>query len=202
MIIESKPLLVIYKDKDEMILNELKKLVDTKDDNEDGSVVGTEDGTVKIVAWNEKTWLQNKKAGNTGDLADKILFIGDIKGTDKLEPVLNIKFDEHGIRYGIAGNQALLLVDVMKLYDDDSYNAFLEELRNITNLAISKKEKKRKAEKGLLSMVKYVIPYAGPILLTKDAVSNIQDIQLVREQMLFYGITKLYLNDLDSFMKA
>lgn len=193
---EPKPLLVVYKDKDEMILNQLKALVETKDDNVDGTVVGTEDGTVKIVAWNEKTWIQNKKAGNTGDLADKILFIGDIKGTDKLEPILNIKFDEHGVRYGIAGNQALLLVDIKKLMNPKNYNDFLDDLKNITNLAI--------AEKGnvlrfLMSMAKNVIPLGGGILFAKDVVNNIQ---FVREQMLFYGITKLYLNDLDSFMKA
>lgn len=193
---EPKPLLVVYKDKDEMILNQLKALVETKDDNVDGTVVGTEDGTVKIVAWNEKTWIQNKKAGNTGDLADKILFIGDIKGTDKLEPILNIKFDEHGVRYGIAGNQALLLVDIKKLMNPKNYNDFLDDLKNITNLTI--------AEKGnvlrfLMSMAKNVIPLGGGILFAKDVVNNIQ---FVREQMLFYGITKLYLNDLDSFMKA
>lgn len=193
---EPKPLLVVYKDKDEMILNQLKALVETKDDNVDGTVVGTEDGTVKIVAWNEKNWIQNKKAGNTGDLADKILFIGDIKGTEKLEPILNIKFDEHGVRYGIAGNQALLLVDIKKLMNSKNYNDFLDDLKNITNLAI--------AEKGnvlrfLMSMAKNVIPLGGGILFAKDVVNNIQ---FVREQMLFYGITKLYLNDLDSFMKA
>lgn len=192
---EPKPLLVVYKDKDEMILNQLKALVDTKDDNTDGTVVGTEDGTVKIVAWNEKTWLHNKKAGNTGDLADKILFIGDIKGTEKLEPILNIKFDEHGVRYGSAGNQALLLVDIKKLMNPQNYNAFLDDLKNITNLAIAEKVNVLKA----LSIAKNAIPWVGSILFAKDVVDNIQS---VREQMLFYGITKLYLNDLDSFMKA
>lgn len=193
---EPKPLLVVYKDKDEMILNQLKTLVDTKDDSEDGTVVGTEDGTVKIVAWNEKTWLQNKKAGNTGDLADKILFISDIKGTDKLEPVLGIKYDEHGIKYGIAGNQALIMVDVKALCAKDAYDAFLKDLNEITDLAIAKKKKK---DKNWLFVVKSEIPYVGPLLYSKEIM---EDTKLVREQMLFYGITKLYLNDLDSFMKA
>lgn len=193
---DPKPLLVVYKDKDEMILNQLKALVETKDDNTNGTVVGTEDGTVKIVAWNEKTWIQNKKAGNTGDLADKILFIGDIKGTDKLEPILNIKFDEHGVRYGIAGNQALLLVDIKKLMNPKNYNDFLDDLKNITNLAIAEKGNVLKV---LMSMAKNAIPFCGRILFAKDVVNSIQS---VREQMLFYGITKLYLNDLDSFMKA
>ena len=193
---EPKPLLVVYKDKDEMILNQLKTLVDTKDDSEDGTVVGTEDGTVRIVAWNEKTWLQNKKAGNTGDLADKILFIGNIKGTDKLEPVLSIKFNEHGVKYGIAGNQALIIVDHKALRAKEDYDAFLKDLNEITDLAIAKKKKKNK---NWFFVAKSAIPYIGPVLFSRDM---FDDAKLAREQMLFYGITKLYLNDLDGFMKA
>ena len=193
---EPKPLLVVYKDKDEMILNQLKTLVDTKDDSEDGTVVGTEDGTVRIVAWNEKTWLQNKKAGNTGDLADKILLIGNIKGTDKLEPVLSIKFNEHGVKYGIAGNQALIIVDHKAFRRKEDYDAFLKDLNEITDLAIAKKSKKNK---NWLYVARSAIPYIGPVLAYRD---RFCDARLAREQMLFYGITKLYLNDLDGFMKA
>jgi len=80
MFVEPQNLIVVYKDKDEISLNQLKKMVDTKDDEVDSDgIIGTEDGTVKIVSWNEKTWLNNKKAGNTGQLDDKVLFLGDIK---------------------------------------------------------------------------------------------------------------------------
>lgn len=193
---EPKPLLVVYKEQDEMILNQLKKLVDTKDDSDDGNIIGTEDGTVKIVAWNEKTWIQNKKAGNTGDLADKILFIGKIKGTDKLEPVLDIMFDEYGVKYGVAGNQALLIANPMKIRKSEDYEAFLKELKKVTDLAIAKKEKK---EKNWKILAKSFIPYLGPVWVSKEIMDNNK---IAREQQLFYGITKLYLNDLDAFMKA
>lgn len=61
MYTDAKPLLVLYREKDETILYQLKKLVDTKDDDvENEKVVGTEDGSVSIVAWSEKVWLDNK----------------------------------------------------------------------------------------------------------------------------------------------
>lgn len=63
MCIDAKPLLVLYREKDETILYQLKKLVDTKDDDvENEKVVGTEDGSVSIVAWSEKVWLDNKRS--------------------------------------------------------------------------------------------------------------------------------------------
>lgn len=72
MFIEPKTLIVVYKD--ELILNQLKKLVETNDDDkETGMIVGTEDGSITIVAWDEKMWLSQKKAGT---VEDKVLFIG------------------------------------------------------------------------------------------------------------------------------
>ena len=70
-----KTLIVVYKD--ELLMNRLKKMVETRDDSEE-DVVGTRDDSIKIVSWTERVWLGNKKAGN---IQGKILFLGDIKGT-------------------------------------------------------------------------------------------------------------------------
>ncbi|MBQ8984115.1 MAG: hypothetical protein IJ079_11080 [Lachnospiraceae bacterium] len=67
-------------------MNQLKKMVETHDDSENG-VVGTKDDSINIVSWTEKVWLGNKKAGN---IQGKILFLGEIKGTDKLIPVIDV----------------------------------------------------------------------------------------------------------------
>ena len=205
---QAKPLLVVYKEKDEMILNQLKKLVDTKDD-EEGAPVGTEDGTVSIISWEEKLWLQNKKAGNTGDLADKVLFIGDVKGTDKLAPVLDIKYNKHGVSYGFAGNQALLSIKTKALSSRANYEAFFEELKQIKDLAIAKQDKVMKpgAKKqwlkvGAVVALTAINPLIGGLSNVAIYKDLFGDAKLVRNQMLIYGITMLYLNDLDEFMKA
>lgn len=62
---ETKSLIVVYKD--EMLLNELRKLVETKDDTAE-AVVGVKDGSVKIVSWNEKMWLGQKKNGTINNI--------------------------------------------------------------------------------------------------------------------------------------
>ena len=65
----AKTLIVVCKD--EMLINQLKKFVETNDDKNVDSIVGTIDGSVNIVSWDEKTWIANKKAGN---INDKVLF--------------------------------------------------------------------------------------------------------------------------------
>lgn len=150
MFIEPKTLIVVYKD--ELILNQLKKLVETNDDDkETGTIVGTEDGSITIVAWDEKMWLSQKKAGT---VEDKVLFIGNIKGTDKLEPVIDYKFDKWGIKYGWAGKQALILVDEYAVGKKEDYEAFLAEFKKQT-LPEKKKEKTpvKVAKKGGIAVL-------------------------------------------------
>lgn len=120
-----KTLIVVYKD--ELLMNQLKKMVETHDDNDEG-IVGTRDDSINIISWTEKVWNGNKAAGN---IQGKILFLGDIKGTDKLIPVLDVKFDDYGVKYGWAGNQAVLFADPKILSDRQKYDEFLEKLSEL-----------------------------------------------------------------------
>ena len=119
------PLIVVYKD--ELLMNQLKKMVETHDDDSQG-IIGTRDDSINIVSWTEKVWLGNKKAGN---IQGKILFLGDIKGTDKLIPVIDVKFDECGVKFGWAGNQAVVYVDPKALTTRDDYDVLLERLSGL-----------------------------------------------------------------------
>lgn len=96
MFYDTKSLIVVYKD--EMLLNQVKKLVETNDGRDDGeNLTSTKDDSINIISWNEKTWLDQKKTGN---ITNKVLFLGSIKGTDKLIPVIDEMFCEYGVHYG------------------------------------------------------------------------------------------------------
>ena len=71
-------------------------------------MVGTEDGSVNIVAWSEKQWIAQK---GTVATSEKVLFLGDVRGTGQLIPLINEKYNQFGIRYGWAGNQAVIYTD-------------------------------------------------------------------------------------------
>lgn len=117
-----KTLIVVYKD--ELLMNQLKKMIETHDDNKE-NIIGTKDDSIDIVSWTEKVWIVNKKAGN---IQGKILFLGDIKDTDKLIPVIDIKFDDCGVKYGWAGNQAIVYANLKDLTTHEDYATFLKKL--------------------------------------------------------------------------
>ncbi len=118
----SETLIIVYKD--EMLANQMKKLIETKDDLEN-SITGTTDRSINVVSWSEKIWLDNKKAGN---ITSKVLFLGNIKGVDKLIPVIDVKYDQFGIRYGWGGNQAVIYAEPNEIKAVDSYLDFYEKL--------------------------------------------------------------------------
>ena len=216
-----KTLIVVYKD--ELLMNQLKKLIETHDDSEE--IVGTKDDSINVVSWTEKVWLGNKKAGN---IQGKILFLGNIKGTDKLIPVIDKKFDDYGVKYGWGGNQAVLYTDVDVLINRDKYDQFLKKLDNLpvpeslkivkSKIIESVKEEMIDKEKNIqdeneskkpniFRSVKKIVDTGVDKIGTfsKQVSSKVEEIfrdkPLVKRQMLFYGVIKLYKDGLNDFMK-
>lgn len=228
MFYEPQTLIIVYKD--EMLANQMKKMIETKDDTAD-SVTGTCDNSINVVAWTEKVWLANKKAGN---ITSKVLFLGDIKGVDKLIPVLDVKFDRHGIRYGWAGNQAVIYVSPSEIKSIDSYRAFHEELETLPAPQVVKDAIKPKAvvksetesveemlveiqpaeseKKGFFAKGKHIAKKVGHTI--GDAVTDASERAMVfseenfrnkkemERQMLFFGVISLYNEGLEMFMKS
>ena len=237
---QAKTLIVVYKD--EMLLNQLKKLIESNDDANDGTVFGTTDDSINIVSWTEKVWLNNKEAGN---IKDKVLFLGEIKGTDKLTPVVDVKFDKHGVKFGWAGNQAVLFVDPKVINTTTDYEAFMEELAQLPVPEIIKNSNKAKSttnsdegqqdaepiadekptgegetpesEETKKNKFAFFKKAKAAIETGADNVGNalkkagddaaefatdlFRDKAMVRRQMLFYGVVKLYEDGLELFMK-
>lgn len=219
-----KTLIVVYKD--ELLMNQLKKLIETHDDG-DETVVGTKDDSINVVSWTEKVWLGNKKAGN---IQGKILFLGEIKGTDKLIPVIDTKFDECGVKYGWAGNQAVLYVDPGALINRDGYDEFLVKLSYLPVPSFLKVEKEnievnpekdteaKSSEETMdekdnnkvpvfLNVLKNVFENSANVIekVGKHVAIKSEELfrnkALMKRQMLFYGVVHLYTDGLKYFME-
>ena len=216
-----KTLIVVYKD--EMLINQLRKLVESKQPKDD---------SINIVSWTEKIWAANKKAGN---IKDKVLFLGDIKGTDKLNPVIDVKFSNYGVTFGWAGNQAVIYTDIEAISDKVVYRAFLEELSLLNVPTIIKRSNNQKDSEGndqleedttkdedyndvvkdetikkipvFLSKAKEVIELSVVAVekVGSKASVKIEDVfrdkKLITQQMLFYGVEHFYKDGLEEFMK-
>lgn len=217
---EPQTIIIVYKD--EMLLNQVKKLIE-------GKTIGDSEAQIKIVSWTEKVWLAQKKDGT---IANKVLFLGDIKGTSALIPVVDVKFEKHGVRYGWAGKQAVLYADPKKISKFEDYEAFWTDLNDLPVPDIIKNGNKpkttvdttdenapdkmadnestdRKKANMLLKAKGFVVKQAdlvGRNLQKAAAVASrvSQDMfrnkTLVKQQMLFYGAIMLCKSDLDSFM--
>ena len=226
-----KTLIVVYKD--ELLMNQLKKMVETHDDGE--SVVGTRDDSISIVSWTEKVWLGNKKAGN---IQGKILFLGDVKGTDKLIPVIDVKFSDCGVKYGWAGNQAVLYADTKQLADRNDYDEFLRKLSELPVPDFLKTLKENVVEPAEDEIVEEIIEDTAEntveesgstgagkkekiniLKFAKKAIGDGAEVagrvgsqvvlkseelfrnkNLMKRQMLFYGVVHLYNDGLENFM--
>ena len=216
-----KTLIVVYKD--ELLMNQLKKMIETNYDAED-AVIGTKDDSINIVSWTEKVWLGNKKAGN---IQGKILFLGDIKGTDKLIPVLDVKFDYRGVKYGWAGNQAALYVELEELTNREIYDEFLKKMSELPIPSFLKTMNEYLVENTGEDSVAEIVKQEGvddkknPAFLnaTKKVLESGVDVfekigknvavkseeifrskSLMKRQMLFYGVVHFYWNGLENFM--
>lgn len=221
----AKTLIVVYKD--EMIVNQLKKLVETNDVSDDEQIVGTRGNSINIVAWTEKVWIGNKKAGN---IKDKVLFLDNIKGTDKLIPVIDVKFDDCGVKFGWAGNQAVLSTDIKAISSDEDYLAFIKKLAVLPVPEMIKKPVSIKSEEyneivsnEIIEVTHDIEEKKEPVLLRRakegifkgvDAVGKVgrlvadktadllKDKKAIKRQMMFYGVVNLYRDGLREFMNV
>lgn len=224
MFYEPQTLIVVYKD--EMLANQMKKLIETKDDSE-GAVTGTRDNSINVVTWTEKIWLANKKAGN---ITSKVLFLGDIKGVDSLIPVIDVKFEKHGVRFGWAGNQAVIYVRPSEIKSIASYAEFHSALAALpapqsvkdvikpkivpTEKAVSEpvEEEAEPEGKGIIAKGKGFFKKAGDAISDTFAdlgakamifsEENFKNKKAMERQMLFYGVICMYNEGLETFMNA
>lgn len=176
--------------KDELLFQQLKKLVET-DDDEAEVVIGTKDGTVRLVRWEEQKWLYRSR---TDTVDTKVLVIGDCKGADSGVKLMNAIYDQYGIRYGWIGNCAYVHADLRRIRAKGVYDAFLKELREMPAPEIIKEDKKLRLnwKTGLKTAL------ATP-LMAKDLYD---DTVAVKRQMYFFGVIHFYYHGLEEFLES
>lgn len=187
-IIEGKANLAIVC-KDDLLFEQIDKLVSAEDDKDESNVVGTKDGTVRIIRWSEDKWAHKHAAGT---INNKVLIIGKTKDADCMLSKSETKFSEYGVSYGWNGNIAVVYADTAAVRDKKTYAEFLSKLDEMEIPDKYKKDFKFKI--NIKSGLKAAL--ATPFL-AKDFYD---DKISVTRQLYFYGVIKLYYNDLESFM--
>lgn len=174
--------------KDDLLFSEMRKLVETNDDK-DGRIVGTRDGSVRLVRWDEKKWRYRRNANAT---SDRVIVMGDIPGAKNDIRLMEPRFEKYGVKYGWIGGCAYVDADLRKIRGKYVYDTFLAEFSSLPLPPELKKDKKMRLD--LKTSLKAAL--AAP-LLAKDLYD---DTYAVRRQMLFYGLIQFYYNHLEEFL--
>ena len=183
-------LIAVYKD--ELIVNELRKLVENNN-----RMKRSQGGNISITTQTEKAWLQDKYE----DTNSKVLFIGDIAGTENLIPVLDVKFNNYGVKYGWAGNRAVLVADAKELKSPKNYMKFCDELQKEISYEEYRKnvplERFKSMEKPI-NTLEILVPFVWPL---KGVQNILKDIEKVKRQQYLYGLNIFYKRDFENFME-
>lgn len=99
-----KSLIIVCGDSDRKYATYIQQLISAFDDEGD-EIVGTRDGSVDAVVWDEKHYLDNMKKLNS---SNHILFIGDTNVAKEARCNMDVRFDELGMSYGWLGTQAFM----------------------------------------------------------------------------------------------
>lgn len=179
-------LIIVCKNK--LLSSEMNKLITAEDDLGDEMIVGTKDGTVHAIIWNESAWeaFRDKLTSN-----DKVLIIGKIKNSMPLT-LEQVRFEGFGVKYGWNNNIATIEAEPKFLSKATIYNDLLSTLNS---LQISDKLKKNaKFKFDWVAAGKLAI---FPPLLIGDI---LRENTAVREQQLLFGLYKFYMQDLNEFL--
>lgn len=190
-------LLILYNSKDEEIFKHIQSLIVSKDDTSD-NVVGVKDGSVLVYKSLFPDYDRFKHS------ADKFLFIDCIPSNS----IKNQLFRKYGVSYGTIDKDHMYIeIDSSFNWDRQTYDIFLRELNMFTNLPVSEVDALAKKEKTLspLKMALYIasigiVPPLGISLLVINADNEKEANELFRKQLLYYGITKMYFDDMNSIL--
>lgn len=205
-------LLVVYKEKDAHFFKHLKELINSFDDTNE-AIVGTEDGTVKVMRCEEQKWLEWTKRDNSiiSRMADKFLFIDE----DKKGLFDNPLYSRYGVSFGIINeNFFSIKIDDNYSWTEYEYQAFSKELKELVDkeiaevnvyelLQASKEKAKEKAGLAALALALFppAVPFAGGAVAA-DTAEVIRNKKLLRDQMLYFALSKAYYEGLEDFMKS
>lgn len=175
--------------KDELLAQSMAQLIEREDDTE-GGVVGTKDGSVYVIVADEKFY-QKVLAGRVA--GQKKIFVGNIRSSENLRKSSVKRFEKFGVSYGWAGTDAYITCDTKALDKKAVYDEFLKEISSIDFDKLDKGDARFKM--NIANAAK--IAFATPLLL-----KDVYDYQVrVARQQLIYGIYRMYVEDLDRFLK-
>lgn len=198
-------LVIVYEKNWEEPLNQLRSLIDSKDDT-DEEVVGSKDGSIQTVQFEAEKWQKSDLPSNT---TSKILFLGHSKASDSWANVLPVRFSEYGIRIGWDGRRAMILGD-RPFESGMEYLEFTKEFMKFpvppalqSHILEYINENNKWKDFDRISEKAFALGWRRlrPSLTGNDMLAKLLSAISLRQQM-FYGIFQFYYHGLEEFMNS
>lgn len=179
-------LIIVCKNK--LLSSEMSRLINSEDDLDEETVIGTKDGTVHTIVWNESAWeaFRDKLSGS-----EKILIIGKVKNAVPLSAE-QVRFEKFGVKYGWDNNIATIEATPSVLKKASNYKEFLSAMSALPLSERLKKNAKFKFDWVTAGKLAFFPPLLLADLLREDTE--------VRKQQLLFGLYTLYMQDLSTFL--
>ena len=171
--------------KDDLLFALAKKLTDARNKE----YAGEAEDALRLVRWEEGKFEHRYR---TDTIGEKVLLVGGTKSAGNAVKVMDVRFEKYGVKYGWIGSCAFLHADLRKIRAKGVYEAFLEELSDLSVPEEIKADRKLRLDlkTGLTGVL-------VPPLIAKNLYD---DTYAVRRQMYFYGIVRFFSGDLESFL--
>ena len=196
-----KNLIIVCEKEYKKIGDYITQLITLNDDTLD-DIVGTKDGEVKAIVWDEKIYKDNfvKLTSNS-----YVLFIGGKKFIKQHNEFAKTEYCEYGVRYGWLGRKAILTVE--KTITADKYDSFLEFARtyekNFNAIIDGKSKTITKANKAIngAAAAAALIDPVSTVLVSIFAMKQLKSQKEVQMQQYSFGAIKFYMDDLSKFLE-
>lgn len=206
-----KKLIIVCDDKTEKYANILRQLISANDDT-DGEIRGIEDGTVDVVVWKEKDYIDNMAVISS---KERILFLGENKvSKNEFNSSMKLYFDYCGMMYGWLGNRGVMRVT--RSIEEEEYNEFVELYqthglefekvdfgKTLTDAVEDSREKTKGlfAKNSLLSTITNKVTSVADIVGVGKTIVSINRQSLITQQQFHTLVTVFYREGLANFLR-
>lgn len=180
--------------KDAMLQEIIFQLAEEKNAALRGKEAAEATGGIYPMVMNEKAWLAQQKEGV---FVGKLLFVGNIKGSEALAERIEPQYDRLGIRYGWSGSRAILTASKKGIKRKEDYAELLAELQELSVTEENKADKgkiKADGKTALKFSANFLIPGLGTFWIRKDKNADCE------RQQLLLGLFELFKEDIDRFL--
>lgn len=196
---KKKTLYVVCEDNMSIVSNYISKLIYSNDDiktEEENKTVGVEDKSTNLICCDYDSWNNQNE-----QIVNKVLFINEKEADKELAPIIDVKYDSYGIKYGWAGRQAYIKADPTILIDSvNEYEKFYNEYSKIVKISGVFKDKLLTSDDINKTNSKVLDKIKAFSQNVEEKIEKVKQKKNIHIQQTLFAVQKFYIDYLNEFL--